>query len=96
MKTRVRIWKRYRDKIASSNFKDSGTTHIEEMEQGDIDEMSKLARSSEAIAMAGDKEKELTPYDRYIKNKRIHLIIKIAVLVLAIVLMALLYFFWVK
>ncbi len=97
MKTRVRRWKRYREKIAASSFKgaSAGSGHAEAMDSRDKEELDKLELSSEAIALQGDKLTEATPYERYVKGKRRLLTFKIALLVAAVIALVLFYLLWV-
>lgn len=95
MKTRVRKWKRYRDSI-DRMAGGTSVTHHERLEKGDDEALRGLAKSETAIAMAGESEKEGTPYERYLRGKRRNLYLKICLLVAVIVGMILLYLFWVR
>lgn len=96
MKTRIRKWKRYRARIAAGSLKSASSAgNAESLEQGDLEEMGKLELSSEAISMASDQKGDATPYERYLKTKRLYLILKLIIVVVAVIAMVLLYLFWV-
>ncbi len=97
MKSRVKKWKHYRDRIASSSFPvTSNKAGSSSLLESDLRELGKLERSSEAIYMADEKALEGTPYDRYVKGKRRNFFIKFSFLVLAVILLVIFYLFFVR
>ena len=100
MKTRYEKWRHYRKRI--ENTPDSGfevEKNISERPQTpeDVLELSKTIRSDNAISLAqyGVKKKKPTLFLAYEKQKRLFLLLKFGLLLLAIVGLILVYFFWV-
>lgn len=102
MKTRTEKWKNYRDKILQTpddKFPPHKENFVHRQSHADQLLVNSSAVSTAAITydhLSLKKKKKVTPYAEYAKKKNILLVVKLASFFVALVILVVAYFLWVR